>query len=488
MPKVKKVEKKLFEDFISEHGEPHDIDLEKMILGAMMMESLAVEIVTKIAGSVEIFYYEPHQIVYGAILKLHEEKFPIDIITVTDMLRKQDTLEKAGGAFFVTELTMNTASAANVEYHAMLLFQYYIRRNLIKFAMSLYGQVTDLTSDELQTFDSAILKLDELKIKIASLKEVDFSKQVDDTVQEIIDEVNGKSSSIKTGFINVDTITGGRVNGELIILAARPSMGKTSRAIKEMLNIAIGDKRVVGLISLETKYRQIIKKILSNMTKIDSNLIRLAKLNLFEIDAIYEAGNILKQHGILIHDVSTMKLTDIDRIARKWKAQRNLEILYVDYLTLIKPQNDYKSTNDEVGRTANGLKNLAMDLNIPVVCLAQLNRESEKHGDRRPILNSLRDSGDIEQAADVCSFLFRPEYYGEVADSEGNSLVGITEELTKKNRNGTLGDAYHKFYPAICDFEPLGFIPNYKKASNSYSQNGAQAQPEKEITKESLPW
>jgi replicative DNA helicase len=479
MARPKKEEKKLFEDFVSEKGEPHALDLEEAVLGAMMLEQPVVEIVFKIAQSSEIFFKAEHQTIYSAILKLREEGNPIEPLTVCDILRREEKLESVGGAFFVTELTMKVASTANVEYHTMILFQYFTRRNLTKFAMSLYGQATDLTNDEFETFDTAISKLDKLKVTIASLKEIDFNKQVDETMKEVLDALNGKSTSIKTGFMNVDAITGGRFRGELTILAARPSMGKTSRMIKEMMNVALGGHYTVGLISLETKYNQIIKKVLSNMAKVDSNLIRLAELDMREYDALFEAHKILKQHRFLISDVTTMKLSDIRVMATKWKTQNNLDILYIDYLTLIKQQSDYKSTNDEVGKIANGLKNIAMDLDIPIVCLAQLNREAERRGEKRPILSDLRDSGDIEQAADVASFLFRPEYYGELLDSEGNSLVGITEELIKKNRNGVIGDAYHKFSPAICDFEPLGFVPNYgKKTSNSFSQNG-HSNPEK---------
>lgn len=481
MPAKKKPEKKLFSELVSERGEPHDIAVERVVLGAIMLEEDCIEKVVRVITNPEVFYNENHRIIYSAILKLRENKTPIDILTVTDQLRKENKLADVGGAYVVTEITSEISSTAHTEYHAFILFQFFLRRNLTKYAMALYEQATDLTSDELATFDDAILKLENLKREISLLKEVDFTKQVDDTIQEIIDEMNGKRSSIQTGFTHNDSITGGRVNGELTILAARPGMGKTSRAIKEMLNISLGDKRTVGLISLETKYRQLIKKVLSNMTRIDSNLIRLSKLNLFQMDELHEAARILKDHQILIHDVSAMKLTDIGTIAAKWKALFGLEILYVDYLTLIKQQNDYKSTNDEVGKIANGLKNIAMDLNIPVIALAQLNRESERRNDKRPMLSDLRDSGDIEQAADVVSFLFRPEYYGQLFDEDGNSLVGVTEEITRKNRNGTIGTAYHRFHPAICDFEPLGFIPVYGKTSNSYSPNGENKSAKDEV-------
>ncbi len=485
----KKQEEKIqFEKFVSERGEPNSPDIEMAVLGAMLLEREAIETVFKLVKSSDIFFDSKHQIIFNAILNIREEKSPVDILTVTEKLITEGKLTDAGGAWYITDLTNKVASGAHVEKHSMILFQYFMRRNLTKYAMNLYDLATDMTVDEFQTFDDSIVKLDAMKVSISSMRDIDFSNQVTDTLKGIFDGMNGKEISLKTGLTNVDQITGGRIKGELTILAARPSMGKTSRAVKEIINISLGSDSCVGLISLETKYRQIIQKILSNLTGIDSNLIRLSQLSLKDYDSLYEAHSILKSQRILISDVSTVNISDVRAIAMKWKSQHDLSILYVDYLTLIKPRNPYSksSKNDDVEEIANGLKGIAMDLDIPVVALAQLNREADRRTDKRPVLSDLRDSGGIEQAADVVSFLFRPEYYGETADSDGTSLVGMTEELIRKNRNGTIGDAYHRFIPQTNDFQPLGFVPNYKKRSNSYSENG-QAKQLSEPTESEAP-
>ena len=447
-----------FEKFVSERQMPYSKETEQAVLGAILFDKDAIDKVRRFLKDVNTFYFEEHRIIYKAILNLASESLPIDTLTVTAELRKTEELEKVGGAYTIVSLTMNIASTANIETHTMILFQYYIRRTLATYSMNLFDICTDLKHDEFSTFDEAVLKLDSIKNQVVSMKETDFKEQVEVTINEIMDEMNGKVLPILTGFKDFDELVGGRIKGESAIIAARTSMGKTSRMLKEVMNVALTENKKVGIISLEMKASTLIKKILSNMARVDSALFRSRGLSLSDIDKLYTSSEILKDYNILIHDTSGVNVSDIKATARKWKSHGNLDILYIDYLTLIRHQNPFKtSTHEEVGKISQGIKELAMELNIPIVTLAQINRSPEARTEKRPELSDLKSSGDIEQDADVISILYRPEYYGILQDEQGNSLKGIMEESIKKNRNSRLGTVRYRFMAEINEFDPVSF-------------------------------
>lgn len=450
MPRTKT--KLSFDDFIFARIPPQARDLEEVVLGALLTERDIYIRVAKFLRNDDVFYVEANREIFKAIKICLEKYNACDFLLVTDELRRLGNLEIVGGAYYVTELTNKVASTANVEYHSQILYEKFIGRKLIQAAMDITQKAYEDSDDIFITLDDAVKILDETQTDIASLKNVDFKKQISNTMKAIQEASRSKAIGYPTGMANVDAVTGGRVRGELTLIAARPSMGKTARMIQEAMNMAVGQETKVGVISLEMTHQQLIVRMLSNMSKINSQAIRAGRLTEHEWKNLVSSSGRLADTPFFLNDISNLTITDIRSIIRGWHKTEKVEIVFIDYIGLIKFQNLNGKPVDEIGKISRGLKTIAGECDMPIVALAQLNREVEKRGDKRPMLSDLRDSGTLEQDADVVSFLFRPEYYGIFQDESGQTTEGLCEENIAKNRNGMIGKTWHKYTKEINEF------------------------------------
>lgn len=469
-----------FEDFVFSRVPPQAKDLEEAILGALLFERDVMVRTERFLKAEEVFYVEKHQFIFRAIKTCLEKFGACDVLLVSDELRHIGKIEEVGGVAFISELTMNVASTAHVEYHAAVLYQKYISRELLRMGAQIVNRAYEDTDDVLMTLDEAVQLLDDVKVQIAAMKNVDFKKQVHDTMMQI--EAAGKKAALgfPTGLPNLDAITGGRVAGELTLIAARPAMGKTARLIQEAIFMAVDQNVKVGIISMEMTYRQLIVRILSNLTKIDSKLIRNGKLSDSEWRRLIAASGQLSDTNIFINDITNLTITEIRAIIRGWVQIEKVQIVYLDYIGLVKPSNANGKPVDEIAKISRGLKTIAGELDIPVVALAQLNREVEKRPDKHPTMSDLRDSGSLEQDADIVSFLYRPEYYHIRSDEEGNSTEGICEEIIAKNRNGSVGKTSHKYIKETNEFIPAGNIDFGESTSVVISKARDITEPQKD--------
>jgi replicative DNA helicase len=456
----------VFEDFIFNNPLPHDEQLERVALGAMMLESGIFTKVEKYLRSEKIFYSEQHQEIFKAIKSCFQKYNQADIVIVTQELRRMGKLDEVGGAYAVASLTTNVASTANIVTHMVILYEKFIAREVLRSATSIVKRAYEDSDDVFLTLDGALEILDDVRINIASLRESDFKDQVSDTMLAIQEAGNRKSLGYPTGLRNVDEITGGRVKGELTLIAARPSMGKTARMIQEAMNMALGQEVKVGIISMEMTHRAIIERMLSNISRINSQFIRSGKLTGAEWDNLISASGRLGDSPFFVDDISNRTVSDIRTVIRNWVKNQKVEIVFIDYIGLIKFQNQNGKPVDEIAKISRGLKTIAGECDIPIVALAQLNREVEKRGDKRPMMSDLRDSGSLEQDADVVSFLFRPEYYGIMQDDAGEPTNDLCEENIAKNRNGMIGRIWHKYTKEINEFTPHKDTPISEKVES----------------------
>lgn len=391
---------------------PQNMEAEQYVLGALMLESEKIDDVVDILTSKEEFYYEPHQEIYQAILDLYSNNSSaIDLLTVNGQLQKNGKLEKVGGAYALTKLTMNVVSSANVVAHAAIVKECYLKRKIISSAMEVIAEAYDESKDALSVVDkfgSQAIKLSENSIKkpfqhIAKALEEMMAKCIDLSLQEV------KFTGVPTGFRELDRLTGGFQNSNLIILAARPSVGKTAFA----LNIALGaashevKPTPVGLFSLEMSKRELVERLAANASNLNHKNIVSGNLQDWELERLDKAKNALKKLPIYIDDTFHLNVLEIRAKARKMKMKHNVGLIIIDYLQLLDGDGTRNVIREqEISKISRGLKGLAKDLDIPVIALSQMSRAVEGRIDNVPRLSDLRESGAIEQDADDVYFLY----------------------------------------------------------------------------------
>jgi replicative DNA helicase len=442
-----------------EHGKipPCAVDLEEAVLGALLTESDAFDDVASILTP-ESFYRLEHQHIFSAMCHLAENSQPIDILTVTARLKQVGQLDMVGGPYFVSQLTDSVAGSANAEFHARIIQQKFIARELIRVSGDIYHTAYEDTTDVMDLLDKAndefsAIGSDTIGEKVASNQDI---------CMEIIGDAEraaegGNIIGIPIGIREVDRITGGLQDSHLDILAARPGMGKSSWAIYEAYVVAFVAGKPALFFSLEMTAKEVMLKLLSILTGIDTNKIKRGNLDPEQWNRIHEA----------IAKITASKLTIIDNIF-EWSKLRTfainqnkkgkLGLLTVDYLQLIQIANRKGNREQEIGEISRGLKQLAKHLNCPVRALAQLSRAVEtRGGTKRPMLSDLRESGQIEQDADSVTFLYRPEYYGIEFSEEGNlPTAGLCEFIVAKNRGGLTGTAPTRADLATSIFSEFG--------------------------------
>ncbi|MFD2542093.1 replicative DNA helicase [Lacinutrix gracilariae] len=438
---------------------PQALELEEVVLGAMMIDKKGVDEVIDIL-SPEAFYKEAHQNIFEAIFQLFENSEPIDLLTVSSQLKKSQKLDVSGGDFYLISLTQKVSSSAHIEFHARIILQKYIQRSLIKISSEIIEDAYDETQDVFDLLDSAESKLYEVtqgNIKKSSETAQDLVIQAKKKIEEISNQEG--LSGIATGFNKLDKLTSGWQPSDLIIVAARPGMGKTALTLSMARNIAVDQNVPVAFFSLEMASVQLITRLISSETGLSSEKLRTGKLEKHEWEQLNVKVKSLEKAPLFIDDTPSLSIFDLRAKARRLASQHGIKLIMIDYLQLMTGGPSHGGNREqEISMISRNLKALAKELMVPVIALSQLSRAVEtRGGSKRPLLSDLRESGAIEQDADIVSFIYRPEYYkiDEWDDEERSPTEGQAEFIIAKHRNGGLENIRLKFLGHLGKFDNL---------------------------------
>ena len=439
---------------------PQALDLEEAVLGAMLIDKKGVDEVIDLLQP-ETFYKSAHQYIFESIFNLFQNSQPIDLLTVSADLRKKGKLDVAGGDFYLIQLTQKISSSAHIEYHARIILQKYIQRSLIRISNEI---IESSYKESIDVFDV----LDEAESKLYDVTQGNI-KRSSDTAQNLvmlakkkIEEIANQEglSGVSTGFQKLDDLTSGWQPSDLIIIAARPGMGKTALTLSMARNIAVTKQIPVAFFSLEMSSVQLITRLISAETGLSSEKLRTGKLADHEWKQLNVKVGDLEKAPLFIDDTPALSIFDLRAKARRLASQHGIKLIVVDYLQLMTAGSSNKAGNreQEISTISRNLKSLAKELEIPVIALSQLSRAVEtRGGTKRPQLSDLRESGAIEQDADIVSFIYRPEYYGieEWDDEDHTPSAGQAEFIVAKHRNGGLDNIRMKFVGNLGKFEDL---------------------------------
>jgi len=438
---------------------PQDVELEQVVLGAMMIDKKAVDDVIDFLQD-SMFYREEHRLIYKAIYDLFQDSDPIDLRTVVHKLRTEGSLDRVGGEYYMVVLSQKVASSAHTEYHARIVQQLFIKRCLISISAEISEKSYNDTIDVFDLLDTAESKLFEVTQK--NLKK--GSEVAEGLVKQAIKKIEDFShksgmSGVSTGFTRLDELTSGWQNSDLVIIAARPGMGKTAFVMSMAKNMSIGFDIPVAIFSLEMSSVQLITRMISSETGISSEKLRKGSLEPHEWALLNVKVKNLSKAPIYIDDTPSLSIFDLRAKARRLVSQHGIRILVIDYLQLMTTGSSAVGNREqEIATISRNLKSLAKELDVPVIALSQLSRAVEtRGGSKRPLLSDLRDSGAIEQDADIVSFIYRPEYYGntEWDDDERSPCEGQAEFIVAKHRNGGLDNIRLKFTGHLAMFSNL---------------------------------
>jgi len=439
---------------------PQALDLEEVVLGAMMIDKKGIDEVIDILNA-DVFYKQGHKFIFDAIVKLFEESSAIDLLTVSNQLKKDGNLEKSGGEFYLIQLTQKVASSAHIEFHARIILQKYIQRSLIKISNEIIEEAYDEGIDVFDLLDTAESKLYDVtqgNIKRSSETAQSLVTQAKKKIEEI--STKEGMSGVPSGFTRLDELTSGWQPSDLIIIAARPGMGKTALTLSMARNIAVGQKIPVAFFSLEMASVQLITRLISSETGLSSEKLRTGKLEDHEWKQLNVGVKDLEVAPLFIDDTPSLSIFDLRAKARRLASQHGIKMIMIDYLQLMTAGGSGKNGNreQEISMISRNLKALAKELNVPVIALSQLSRAVEtRGGSKRPLLSDLRESGAIEQDADIVSFIYRPEYYkiDEWDDDDASPTQGQGEFIVAKHRNGGLESIRLKFVGELGKFDNL---------------------------------
>jgi replicative DNA helicase len=427
---------------------PQAKDLEEAVLGAIMLEKTAFDTVVEILKP-ECFYVEAHQRIFSAMQNLANKSQPIDILTVAEELRSREELEMVGGPYYVTKLTNTVVSSAHIGAHARIVLQKFIQRELIRISGEIIGDAYEDSTDVFELLDDAETKLFEITNNHLRKDYNSIDTVLVNTIKRIEDlrQRNEDVTGVPSGFSGLDRVTYGWQNTDLIILAARPAVGKTAFALNLARNAVMHPTKPtpVALFSLEMSAGQLVQRILSAESEIWLEKIARGKMEEHEMKQLYARGiQRLSQAPLFIDDTPALNIFELRAKCRRLKNKHNIGMVIIDYLQLMSGTSENRGSNreQEISNISRNLKGLAKELNVPIIALSQLSRAVEqrgaKEGSRIPQLSDLRESGAIEQDADMVMFLYRPEYYDINSNAEGENTKGLTEVKIAKHRNGTL--------------------------------------------------
>lgn len=432
---------------------PQNVDAEQSVLGSILIDKDALFKIANIIAA-DDFYRNDHRVIFSAMLELFEKRSPIDLVTITEQLSRDKELEDAGGATYLTHLANQTLSSANIEKHAQIVAEKAVLRRLIKAA-------TQIIEDSYQEKDDipAILDKSEQVLFSVSQKMIsDSFLPIRDILADTFDRINelqenkGKLRGVPSGFNDLDNLLAGFQKSDLVIIAARPSMGKTSLALNIAAHAAVRENVPVGIFSLEMSRDQLVDGLLTMEAGIDSWRLRTGNLREEDFPKLNYAMGVLSEAPLYIDDSPLMSVLDIRTKARRLQAEKGLGLIVVDYLQLMESKmrgNEFNRVQ-EVSDISRGLKALAKELNIPVIAISQLSRAVEARHPKIPQLADLRESGSIEQDADVVMFIYREDYYDPDTENKG-----ITQIMIKKHRNGPIGEINLYFHPEFRRFSTL---------------------------------
>ena len=452
MPESKSKKKTTQNVFADNYGhmQPQDVEMEKVVLGALMIDKDAFAIVGDILHP-ETFYDPRHQKIYEAIRSLSLKERPVDIMTVVDQLRHDSNLDDVGGPVYVAELSSMVASSAHIEYHAHVLTQKYIARQMISYAGVVGSEALDASTD----VDELIEKAEQLLFDIAQKNMKQDFTQIDPIVDQAIRiitkhaENKGGLTGVTTGFHKLDEITSGWQASDLIIIAGRPAMGKTAFALSLAKNSAIDNEIPTAIFSLEMTNVQLVNRLISNTCEIDGKKIMSGNLDESDWQRIDKHLSLMSGAPLYIDDTPGLNIFELRTKAQRLVREKGVKVIMIDYLQLMHAAGArFSNRQEEVSTISRSLKNLAKDLNIPIIALSQLSRNVEAREGiegKRPLLSDLRESGAIEQDADMVIFVHRPEYYKIYEDNNHNDLRGMAQIIIAKHRKGEIGDVLLNF-------------------------------------------
>lgn len=441
---------------------PRDLDVEQAVLGALMLEKDAYSVVCDLLKP-ESFYDPVNSMVYAAIQQLGAAQKPIDMLTVTEQLRLDGNLEKIGGPVVVSELTSRVLSGANVEYHARIVAQKYLARELISFSSDISTKAFDEVHDVDDLLQEAEGRLFEISQRNVKKDVTQINPVIEQAIKQIQAAANRASglSGLESGFHELDKLTSGWQSSDLIIIAARPAMGKTAFVLSMAKNMAVNYEIPVAIFSLEMSNVQLVNRLISNVCELGGEKIKSGQLSPMEWDQLMSRVKELQDARLYIDDTPSLSILELRTKARRLVREHQVRFIIIDYLQLMNATGmKFGSREQEVSMISRSLKQLAKELDIPIVALSQLNRSVEtrgKDGDRdskRPQLSDLRESGAIEQDADIVCFIHRPEsYLRSDTDMEGRNIRGLAEFIVAKHRSGRVDDVKMRFRKEFARFE-----------------------------------
>ena len=434
---------------------PHNLEAEQMILGGVLINNDALNQVVDILSS-EDFYREAHAHIYEAMLSLYNRDDPVDLVTLSQILKEMNLLDKVGGTDYLASLAEATSTSAGIIHHARIVKDLSTRRGLIVECSRISEACFEFANDTDEVLDLAEQSIFDIAERTIDQNFFPMNEVIKESFKKL-ESTSHKDSfitGVATGFTDFDNITAGLQPSDLIIIAGRPSMGKTSLALNMAYNAALGDKLGVAVFSLEMSRLQLGIRLLGLDAMIDASKLRRGSLQDDEWGRLTDAANRLSELPLYIDDTSGLSVLELKAKARRLKKRFGISLLVIDYLQLMQSKKSTESRQQEISDISRSLKALAKDLNIPVVALSQLNRKVEDRPNKRPILADLRESGAIEQDADVILFIYREELYNRTEENKGKAEINIA-----KHRNGPIGKV------------DLTFREKYTKFDNYYRED-----------------
>ena len=429
---------------------PHSMKAEKAVLGCMLLNKDAVSKATQLLTK-DSFYDTAHQIIFESIMMLSDTQQTVDNITIIDFLEKNDNLKKVGDSYYITGLTEEAPSSENVEYYAKIVKDRYILRTIITTAINMSSEAYDQKKDPVEILDFAEQKVFELSQKAEKGK----FKEISPILEQVLEQWSSQDSDAlfgtPSGFLDLDSKLSGFQNSDLIILAGRPSMGKTALALAIARNAAVEHKKSVGFFSLEMSEKQIGERLLASESRVNSHHVKTSKNK--DWTKLSSAADVLSKSKIFIDDSAGLNLMELRAKARQLKSDKDIDLLIVDYIQLLNAGTRAENRQQEISYISRSLKALAKELNIPILCLSQLSRAVENRTNHRPIMSDLRESGAIEQDADVVLFIYRKYVY-----SKEESDKGLGELIIAKHRNGPTGVVNISFVDKYAKFDNLDSV------------------------------
>jgi replicative DNA helicase len=436
---------------------PQATDFEEAILGAIMLEKEALKDAMETLQA-KHFYLDNHQYVYECMLDLYNENQPVDILTVTEKLKTKGYLDIVGGPYFIAKLTSKVSSAANLQYHAHIVIQKFIQRELIRISGKTISDSYDDGADAFKLLDATEKDLYEVKNDGMKRSYKEISNIINEAISLIEANVAKKDglTGVPSGIRNLDFITAGWQKSDLIILAARPGMGKTALALTMLRNAAVDFQKPVAIFSLEMSATQLVTRLIASESGLSSEKLKKGQLEEHEWAQLHSKIQKLAKAKIFIDDTPSLPVFELKAKCRRLHSKHNIEMIVIDYLQLMRGDdtgNKNGNREQEIGYISRSLKGLAKELNIPIIALAQLSRDVEKRGgDKKPQLSDLRESGSIEQDADMVGFIWRPEYY-KLGDQGFDGDPNQGEVIIAKHRNGPTGEAKVRYIANLAKFE-----------------------------------